>query len=67
MMFGIAFAVILILFVLMSFVLEYHWRKHTSNSKMLFVARFFYYGGSLLFLFLLFVMLLVDPTGFEPL
>ncbi len=45
----IVFALIVVLFVLMSFVLEHHWRRHGNKSKMLFVARIFYYGGSAIF------------------
>ncbi|MDA1169363.1 MAG: hypothetical protein O3A36_03425 [bacterium] len=64
MMLEIAFAVILLLFVLISIILEYHWKKYVHNFKMLFVMRLFYYGGSAFFVFVILAVLLIDVFGF---
>lgn len=53
MVFEIVFAVAILLFILMSLVLEHHWRSHAAGTRMMWFVRFFYYGGSLCFLLLM--------------
>lgn len=44
------FLVVGIFFIGMTFILEYHWRRYTTHSRLFDIARIFYYGLSLIFL-----------------
>jgi len=53
MVFEIIIATSLIFFIIMSLVLEYHWRRYVTRSRVLSVMRILYYSASIVFLFIM--------------